>query len=111
MTPAQQAILDGDYANYLAAIPDGAAKTNGIAVGEQVAAAVVALRANDGREQNPTLADLNPPPPAPASGCQIPGTPASGPGASPAGDHAAPLDERIAVPARRAERTYERGLH
>src|SRR5881392_2767297 len=65
LTPAQQVILDGDYAAYLAAIPDGAAKTNGIAVGEQVAAAVVALRMNDGRELNPTLADLNPPPAGP----------------------------------------------
>src|SRR6266436_3957329 len=54
LTAAQQAILDGDYANYLAAITDGTAKTNGIALGEQVAAAVVALRMNDGREQNPT---------------------------------------------------------
>ena len=75
LTPAQQAILDGDYANYLAAIPDGAAKTNGIAVGEQVAAAVVALRTNDGREQNPTLADLNPPPPGPGIWVQNPGNP------------------------------------
>ena len=75
LTPAQQAILDEDYANYLAAIPDGAAKTNGIAVGEQVAAAVVALRANDGREQNPTLADLNPPPPGPGIWVQNPGNP------------------------------------
>ena len=75
LTPAQQAILDGDYANYLAAIPDGAAKTNGIAVGEQVAAAVVALRVNDGREQNPTLADLNPPPPGPGIWVQNPGNP------------------------------------
>ena len=65
LTPAQQAILDGDYANYLAGIPDGTAKTNGIAVGEQVAAAILALRANDGRDANPTLADLNPPPPSP----------------------------------------------
>jgi hypothetical protein len=65
LTPAQQAILDGDYANYLAGIPDGTSKTNGIAVGEQVAAAILALRANDGRDANPTLADLNPPPPAP----------------------------------------------
>ena len=75
LTPAQQAILDGDYANYLAAIPDGAAKTNGIAVGEQVAAAVIALRVNDGREQNPTLADLNPPPPGPGIWVQNPGNP------------------------------------
>jgi hypothetical protein len=65
LTPAQQAILDGDYANYLAGIPDGTSKTNGIAVGEQVAAAILALRANDGRDANPTLADLNPPPPGP----------------------------------------------
>src|SRR5436309_12933829 len=47
LNPSQQAILDGDYAAYLAAIPDGAAKTNGIAIGEQVAVAVVVLRAND----------------------------------------------------------------
>src|SRR6266536_473979 len=37
LNPAQQAILDGDYAAYLAAVPDGAAKANGIAIGEQVA--------------------------------------------------------------------------
>ena len=76
LTPAQQAILDGDYANYLAAIPDGTAKTNGIAIGKQVAAAVVALRTNDGREKNPTLADLNPPPPGPGVWEPNPGNPA-----------------------------------
>jgi hypothetical protein len=65
LNPAQQAILDGDYAAYLAAIPDGTAKTNGIAIGAQVAAAVLALRANDGRDKNPTLADLHPPEPGP----------------------------------------------
>jgi hypothetical protein len=65
LTPEQQAILDGDYAAYMAAIPDGTAKTNGIAIGEQVAAAVVALRTNDGRERNPTLEELHPPPPGP----------------------------------------------
>jgi hypothetical protein len=65
LTSAQQLILNTDYANYLALIPDGTAKTNGIAIGEQVAAAVVALRTNDGRDANPTLADLNPPPPGP----------------------------------------------
>ena len=75
LTPAQQAILDGDYANYLAAIPDGTAKTNGIAVGQQVAAAVVALRTNDGRERNPTLEDLNPPPPGPGVWERNPGNP------------------------------------
>jgi hypothetical protein len=75
LTPAQQAILDGDYANYLAAIPDGTAKTNGIMVGQQVAAAIVALRTNDGRERNPTLADLNPPPPGPGIWERNPGNP------------------------------------
>jgi hypothetical protein len=60
---ANRAILDGDYAAYLAGIPDGTAKTNGISIGEQVAAAIVALRTNDGREKTPTVADLNPPAP------------------------------------------------
>jgi hypothetical protein len=75
LTPEQQAILDGDYADYLATIPDGTAKTNGIAMGEQVAAAVVALRTNDGRERNPTLDDLNPPPPGPGIWERNPGNP------------------------------------
>jgi hypothetical protein len=61
LTPAQQAILDGDYAAYLGDISDSEAKANGIRVGQRVAAAVLALRLNDGRERNPTLADLNPP--------------------------------------------------
>jgi hypothetical protein len=66
LSPAQQAILDSDYNAYLAAITDDdTAKANGIAIGEQVAAAVLALRANDGREMNPTVADLNPPAPGP----------------------------------------------
>ncbi len=65
LNPAQQAILDGDYAAYLAAIPDGTAKANGIAIGERVAAAVLALRANDGREKNPTVGNLAPLPPGP----------------------------------------------
>src|ERR1043166_4790611 len=62
LTPAQKAILDGDYNTYLSAITDDdTAKANGIAIGEQVAAAGLALRVNDGREKNPTLADLDPP--------------------------------------------------
>ena len=78
LTPAQQGILDGDYAAYLAAIPDGTAKTNGITIGEQVASAVLALRSNDGREQNPTLADLNPPAPGPGVWQPDPTRPALG---------------------------------
>ena len=65
LNAGQQAILDSDYAAYLAAIPDGTAKANGLAVGQQVAAAAIAWRANDGRDQNPTVADLDPPAPGP----------------------------------------------
>jgi hypothetical protein len=42
--------IDPDLAQYLAKIPDGPAKTAGIALGERVAAAVVAMRANDGSD-------------------------------------------------------------
>jgi hypothetical protein len=62
---ANQTILDNDYTAYLAAVPDGTAKANGIAVGQQAADAVLALRANDGRRCNATLADLGLPAPGP----------------------------------------------
>ena len=62
---ASQSILDADYAAYMAAIPDGTAKANGIAVGEQAAQAVLALRANDGRGCTTTLAQLGQPAPGP----------------------------------------------
>src|SRR6266550_322537 len=75
LTQAQVDYLNGIYDAYMDAIPPGTAKTNGIAVGEQVAAAVVALRMNDGRELNPTLADLNPPPPGPGIWERNPGNP------------------------------------
>ena len=65
LNAGQQAILDGDFAAYLAAIPDGTPKTNGLAVGRQVAAAMIAWRTNDGRGQNPTVANLDPPAPGP----------------------------------------------
>ena len=48
--PSQQADLDAEYAASLALIPDGPAKTNGISVGQQVAAGVLLFRANDGRD-------------------------------------------------------------
>jgi hypothetical protein len=47
--PARQAQLDGWYADSLALVSPGAAKTGGIAVGETAAAAMLAARANDGR--------------------------------------------------------------
>ena len=67
LTPTQQAILDGNYAAYMDAIPEGPAKASGIAVGERVAAAVLALRANDGREANPQFGQppFVPPPSGP----------------------------------------------
>jgi hypothetical protein len=48
--PAQQADLDAKYAASLSTTPDGPAKTNGIAVGQQTAAGILALRFNDGRD-------------------------------------------------------------
>jgi hypothetical protein len=41
---------NASYVAALAAIPDGAAKTNGVAVGQAAAAAIVALRADDGSD-------------------------------------------------------------
>jgi hypothetical protein len=60
--PGQQTDLDAKYALSLAAIADGPVKTNGIAVGQQTAAGILAMRANDGRD------------------AVIPYTPGSGPG-------------------------------
>ena len=46
--PSAKTPLDNQLAASLAQIPDGDAKQNGIAVGEFVAAEIVALRSNDG---------------------------------------------------------------
>ena len=62
---ANRATLDTDHTAYLSAISEGPAKARGILVGRIVAAAVLARRAGDGLERNPSLADLNPPPPGP----------------------------------------------
>jgi hypothetical protein len=45
-----QAALDADYATSLAQIPDGKAKTNGIAFGTRAADNLIVLRAHDGRD-------------------------------------------------------------
>jgi hypothetical protein len=45
---SQFAYLDAQHTAYLAGIPDGQAKSDGILVGEQAAQQVIALRANDG---------------------------------------------------------------
>lgn len=47
--PAQLSTLQPLYDESLASVPDGAAKTGGIAVGEAAAAAMLAARAGDGR--------------------------------------------------------------
>jgi hypothetical protein len=47
--PAQLANLQSNYDASLAAVPDGRAKTRGIASGEAAAAAMLAARENDGR--------------------------------------------------------------
>src|SRR5262249_50067738 len=50
--PAQQAYLDGTYLTYLLNIPDGPAKTRGIAIGVEVGNALRALRTGDGYKAN-----------------------------------------------------------
>jgi hypothetical protein len=49
-------VLDGAYNSYLLGIPDGTAKTRGIAVGTEVANAFIAQRTGDGRNANFTYA-------------------------------------------------------
>jgi hypothetical protein len=63
--PGQQAtIIDPAYTASLATISPGQAKTDGIAVGEEVAAKLIALRANDGfRDPSYTYTPPNPPVP------------------------------------------------
>jgi hypothetical protein len=46
--PSQQPRLDALLTADLALLPNSAAKTNGIALGQQAAAAILAMRANDG---------------------------------------------------------------
>jgi hypothetical protein len=45
---SQVAYLDAQYTAYLAGIPDGQPKNDGVGVGEAAAAAMIALRSNDG---------------------------------------------------------------
>jgi hypothetical protein len=77
--PAQAADLDQQYADYLGAIPGHhEGKINGIAVGQQTAAGVLALRANDGRNAGPAWT-----PPAPGPGIWQPTPPGFLPAATP----------------------------
>ena len=47
--PSRSADIEALYAASLATVPDGPAEANGIDVGQQAAAAILALRADDGR--------------------------------------------------------------
>jgi hypothetical protein len=77
--PDQAATLDQQYADYLGAIPGHhEGKLNGIAVGQQTAAGVLALRANDGRNAGPGWT-----PPAPGPGIWQPTPPGLLPAATP----------------------------
>ena len=48
--PAQQATLDAELASWLATVPDGSAKTKALTLGAKAAAAIVALRQDDGTD-------------------------------------------------------------
>jgi hypothetical protein len=47
--PNRTAQYQAAYENYVAALPDGDAKTRGLQIGQEVAVQIVALRADDGR--------------------------------------------------------------
>ena len=77
--PAQKAgILDPAYTASLAGIPDGSAKTAGIATGEGVASLVIALRADDGFRA-PVPPYVPPDPPVPGVWIPTAPTPPIGP--------------------------------
>jgi len=71
--PSQLAYLDQQYANYWATIPDGPGKAEGMQVGENAAAGILALRAGDGFSNAVLYQCSNVPPPAgefePDAGC------------------------------------------
>jgi hypothetical protein len=84
--PAQQADLDAKYYASLAAIPDDdPAKANGISVGQQTAAGILTLRANDGRDA------VVPYTPGSGPGVWMPTPPAFLPAAAPEAAHVQPF--------------------
>ena len=68
------ASVEADYAEALAAIPDGPAKTRGIELGQAAAAAILALRAADGSDTPLVVSDY-PQGTAPGEYRFTPGTP------------------------------------
>jgi hypothetical protein len=69
IAPTQKAKVDAAYAAALGRLPDGAAKSAGIAIGEQAAAAVIADRADDATNVPDTYRPVTTP------GAWIPTTP------------------------------------
>jgi hypothetical protein len=71
--PSQTAYLDAQYSAYMAGIPDGLAKNDGIQVGKSAADAIIALRTNDGFSNVVLYSCSSVPPPAgefePNGGC------------------------------------------
>lgn len=63
--PSQQSQLDADLASTLASIPDGQAKSAGIAAGQQQAAAELAQRQGDGLDTASLDIPYTPPPAGP----------------------------------------------
>jgi hypothetical protein len=57
--PSQQASCDAQLADDLSQIPEGRAKAKGIALGQQAAAAILALRANDGAQHPEPLIGID----------------------------------------------------
>ncbi|GLZ40844.1 vanadium-dependent haloperoxidase [Actinokineospora sp. NBRC 105648] len=86
LVPAQTAELDSALATTLARVPDGQAKSRGLAEGRARAEAAVAERANDGLD--PASVNAPFPTPAPAPGVWQPTPPAYSPGIQ-AGNRAA----------------------
>ncbi|MGH8103657.1 MAG: vanadium-dependent haloperoxidase, partial [bacterium] len=50
--PSRQAVYDSALANSLASVPDGTGESNGVALGIAAAGAIIALRSNDGSDDN-----------------------------------------------------------
>jgi hypothetical protein len=78
LIPQQAAYIDAQYAVSMATIPDGQAKTDGMAVGAEVAALFLASRAGDGRNDTAIIYT-----PASGPGAWVPTPPAFAPAAAP----------------------------
>ena len=72
--PGQTVTLDACHHDALALLPDGSAKSDGIAVGAAAANAIIALRANDGRQTISTISTIENPSCGPGGYRQTPGT-------------------------------------